>query len=539
MKPMPDAARPSEGDSRDLRPIVLLANPQNGRGSSAGRSPYPNLGLLTLATAVEAAVDRDRVLVWYYDGALLGDDGLTKLIAENASRIEVLGLSAYTYNFEQCIRHARSLKALKPTSRVAMGNDHFSARHAQILTRNAGLIDCGFVGNDVVESFARWVRDVLGKADTSVGRYPGLTVLRDGGVDRQAEQPDEYARLPLVDYRLQDSCVSHRSGYRAEQQELYSYLRESGREIGLVDFARGCLKFAGPRTLTGTPLSACEFCGIIPGAKAIAGVSASRAWEVIGNAVGQGYRYLFATADELPWTFWPLLRAMAAEKPDWYLDLHIDDRPRLMCYARADVFKADFEQRIDLAVRDLLIDHFVVGLDGLTEDSLRSMNKPMGSGRAGRGSMIEENFRACSEIHRRGAKLTAGVVLTHIGSTPELLETSLQTLTGLLDRYRGAFVELDFELFCPIPGSLAYDYFQIPETGIQRARQLGVQLREGALMAKSKHYAEADFIDPEEMIDDFIEVFCPEIDRPTANSYLARIRDAVEDQGLVYECGSL
>jgi hypothetical protein len=527
------------GDSGDRRPVVLLANPQNGRGSSAGRSPYPNLGLLTLATALEAAVDPDAAVVWYYDGALLGDDGLATLIAKHGHRIEVLGLSAYTYNFEQCIRHARALKATSPSARVAMGNDHFSARHAQILARNADVVDCGFVGNDVVESFARWVRDVLAKREMPVTSYPGLTVLRDGQIHRQAEQPQEYARLPLVDYGLQDSYTSHRASYRAEQQELYSYLRDSGREIGLVDFARGCLKFAGPRTSSGTPLSACEFCGIIPGAKAIASVSSTRAWQTIGNAFDQGYRYLFATADELPWTFWPLLRSMAATKPDWYLDLHLDDRPRLMCYARADVFKADFAQRIDLAIQDLLIDHFVVGLDGLTEDSLRSMNKPIGSGRAGESSMLEENFRACSEIHRRGAKLTAGVVLTHIGSTPDLLEAGFKTLTGLLGRYRSAFVELDFELFCPIPGSLAYDYFQVPETGVRRARELGVDLRESALMAKSKRYADADFIDPEEMIDDFIEVFCPTIDRPMANAYLDRIRNAVEDLGLVYECGSL
>ena len=534
-----DALTLPDADSSDDRPIVLLANPQNTRGSSAGRSPYPNLGLLTLGAAIEAELPSGQARIWYYDGALLGDDGLTKLIQAHAAHIKVLGLSAYTYNFERCIALATQLKRCNPTARVVMGNDHFSARYSQILSRNANVIDCGFVGNDVVEGFAKWVSDLLsGQLGRDAG-YAGLTCMTGNGIVRQQESPEEYARLPQVNYRLLDSCVPHRAAYRAEQHALYAYLRDAGREVGLVDFARGCLKFAGARTAAGTPLSACEFCGIIPGAKAIAATSSERAWASIKNVFDQGYGYQFVTADELPWTFWPLLRSMAAAKPDWYLDLHLDDRPRLMCYARADAFKPAFEQRIDLAIRELLVDHFVVGLDGLSEDSLRSMNKPMGAGRGSNEPMIEENFRACREIHRRGAKLTAGIVLTHIGCSPASLEANFQTLRDLISRHGDAFVELDFELLCPIPGSLAYGYFEAPERGIARARQLDVRIDERALTAKAPKYREQDFIDPEEMIDDFIEIFCPEITRGLADTYLERIRDTVEAADLVYECGSL
>jgi len=90
-----------------------------------------------------------------------------------------------------------------------------------------------------------------------------------------------------------------------------------------------------------------------------------------------------------------------------------------------------------------------------------------------------------------------------------------------------------------IPGSLAYGYFEAPERGIARARQLDVRIDERALTAKAPKYREQDFIDPEEMIDDFIEIFCPEITRGLADTYLERIRDTVEAADLVYECGSL
>lgn len=535
--PVTSIASASVAAGSVARPLVLLANPQNTRGSSAGRSPYPNLGLLTLATAIQCKGTGADVC--YYDGALLDDGGLTELIKARAADIKVLGLSTFTYNFEQCIRHARLLKQHNPGAKVVMGNDHFSARYLQILERHVGVVDCGFVGNDIVEGFAQWVVDVVGDCLQADGRYPGLTKLSAGVITRQPETPAEFERLPLVDYGLMESCVPHRAEYRQEQHSLYSYLRESGREVGLVDLARGCLKFAGARTTAGTPLSACEFCGIIPGARAIASSSATRAWQTIKNAVDHGFGYLFVTADEFPWTFWPLLRDMAGAKPDWYLDLHVDDRPRFMCYARADAFKPGFEERMSLAVNELLVEHFVIGLDGLTEQSLRSMNKPMANGRESKMSMIEQNFHACSELHRRGAKLTAGMVLTHIGATSESLEANYRTLIKLLERYRDTFVELDFELLCPIPGSLAYDYFQVPETGIKRASELGVNIDAKALFAKAPLYREADFLDPEQMIDDFIEIFCPDISRGIADDMLFRIRAAVEDAGLVYECGSL
>jgi hypothetical protein len=100
----------------------------------------------------------------------------------------------------------------------------------------------------------------------------------------------------------------------------------------------GCLKFKGRRNESGIPLNACDFCAIIPGGAALAAQSAQRAWATIRNAFEHGYNYLFVTADELPSTFWPLVRSMVAEMPEWYRQLDPAERPRMMCYARADAF---------------------------------------------------------------------------------------------------------------------------------------------------------------------------------------------------------
>jgi hypothetical protein len=80
------------------------------------------------------------------------------------------------------------------------------------------------------------------------------------------------------------------------------------------------------------------------------------------------------TADELPLTLWPLLNGMVSAIPDWYSDL----------------------------VDSLRFDHFFIGFDGLTDTSLRVMNKQPAGGRSRHAPPMEHNLKAFDSVVRWG-----------------------------------------------------------------------------------------------------------------------------------------
>ncbi|HET7031483.1 MAG TPA: hypothetical protein VFJ48_00050, partial [Casimicrobiaceae bacterium] len=307
----------------------------------------------------------------------------------------------------------------------------------------------------------------------------------------------------------------------------------------VIDIARGCIKFTGRRTESGVPLNACDFCAIIPGSKALSSQKARRAWEIIRNAFEHGYNYLFVTADELPTTFWPMLRDMVDEMPDWYVDLRPEDRPKMICYARADAFRERLQDRIDVIMKTLRFDHFFVGLDGFSSMSLRAINKGINRIANDTDDLLQHNLVACQEISRRGGKLSAGAVMSHIGITPAMLETNYRTLQRIIRQYPNLFMELDFDLLGPLPGSLAYDYLRRPGMARARANELGLNVDDRYLEALHRKYADEDELIPEEMLQDFILGCCPDITVEMAYEYLRKVRQLVVDEHIPYDCSSI
>jgi hypothetical protein len=309
--------------------------------------------------------------------------------------------------------------------------------------------------------------------------------------------------------------------------------------ITVIEIARGCLKFGGRRNESGIPLNACDFCAIIPGSNALIARGAERAWEIIRNAFEQGYNYLFVTADELPSTFWPLLRGMADHIPGWYLRLKPADRPRMMGYARADAFRERMQERIDLLMNTLNFDHFFVGLDGFSSGSLRAMNKGINRAANEGGDLLQHNLIACSEIARRGGKLSSGMVITHMGITPQVLETNYQMMCQMIRQYPNLFMELDFEMLCPIPGSLAFEYMRRPGAARARANALGVNVDDRYLEVLNSKYRGKDDLDPQELAHDFILGCCPDITVDLTHEYLRKIRQFAVEQRIAYDCANI
>ena len=525
---------------------ILLLNPASTPSPHKTFEPniYPNLGLLTLATSLQQALRRGGLAakVLYYDGSLHGDEFIRGYIAQHARRIAVIGYSSYTPNYGSCVSLARHAKACNAGIVNVIGNDHFSALYLEILKAQQGVFDYGFYGNDVVEGFTEFVLAILTGSLGNLRSYAGL-VYRDrlslNGVTRCPENPAEFSRLPLPDYSLLDSLLPHAQRYLDEQQAFYGYMREENLRATVVDIARGCIKFTGPRNESGTPLNACDFCGIIPGTKALSSQSAERAWDIIRNAYDQGYNYLFVTADDLPTTFWPLLRDMAERMPDWYLALDPAERPRMMCYARADAFRDRMKDRIDVLMNTLRFDHFFVGLDGFSSMSLRAINKGINRSANDSDDLLRHNLNACQEIARRGGRLSAGAVITHIGITPEMLEENYEMMRRVITQYPRLFAEIDFELLGPIPGSLAFNYLRRPGAARARADELGLNVDDAVLEALHRKYRGVDDLDSQELTHDFVRGCCPDITVEMADDYLRKVQALMVEVGIAFDSNGI
>lgn len=497
---------------------------------------YAHLGLITLGSSLRAELVKrgQDVQILYFDGALFGsNEKIENFIKDSGQKISAIALSSHTHNYAACIDLARLAKEVNSETLTIIGNDHFSALASRIIARR-NEFDVGFYGNDVVESFAKLTADHLGNVSRAKTAYPGM-VYRDGDtVHTVPENPSEFHRLPLVNYNLVDSLFNHSDLYHKAQIGAYSFMSDLGLRAAPVDIARGCIKFGGPRSSGNVPLASCDFCGIVPGRKSIVAATTETAWARIKNAVDHGFNYLLLTADTLPSTFGPLLTSMAANKPSWYRAMG-PERPKLMAYARAECFSEKDAERTNALIDDLGVDQFFIGLESFTEASLEALAK--GSRNTGRQKMAQ-NFEACRRIADRGVRITAGVVVTHMGIRQELMEENFQAVKALLQQHTKTFVEVDFEQLMPIPGSLSFEYLQYPDRAEKRAKDLGVKINMDYIRSASGKYASSDVFSHDELVHDFILGCCPEVSPEIVDSFLERSRSLVGSLGIVGASGN-
>ncbi|MET9914815.1 cobalamin-dependent protein [Streptomyces sp. NPDC006476] len=506
----------------DVRYILFInANDTSRHTSSANTSIYPNLGLLTLMSSLRPRLEGTGLRVGYLDGTVHGNPALEEFIDAHAHRIQALCFSVLTANYGASVAMAQRAKRINPQALVVFGNDHFSALYDRVMA-NQPAVDVGFYGNDVVEGFTDFMADRFTGVLRPTMDYAGL-VYRDasGTVHRNPENPAEYGRLPVVDYSLADSLMPHEKHYLDGQQQVYFFMRDRELRSQVVDIGRGCVKFAGER-LEGVPLNACDFCGIIPGVREIIAPEAERAWAVLENAYCQGFNYFYITADELPLTLWRMLRSMAAQPPEWFLALPEPDRPKMFGYARAEAF-ATGADRIDTLVNRLGLDHFFIGFDGLSDVSLHVMNKQPIGGRGRTHAPMDHNLRALEGVIRRGGMITAGLVVTHLGITPEIMAANHAALTRIVEDHPKTFAALDFGPLCPIPGSQSYRYLTHPEYAQTRAGEFGLRVDRDYLESRKDFYRTADELDMDEMIRDFVAGCCPDITMDLVDEYIDKM----------------
>ncbi|WP_155370052.1 B12-binding domain-containing radical SAM protein [Catellatospora vulcania] len=507
-------------DSTQLIVFVNAADTSR-HTSSANASIYPNLGLLTLMSALREQLGDGPVRVAYFDGTVHGNQKLADFIDGNAHRIHAMCFSVLTANYGASVELAARAKRRNPAVTTVFGNDHFSALYDNAM-RSQPAIDFGFYGNDVVTGFADFMRDGVAGSRGPLSGYAGLVYrAADGTVLRNPERPAEYGSLPLVDYSLADTLFPHQEHYLRGQQDVYFFMRDRELRSQVVDIGRGCIKFAGER-LDGIPLNACDFCGIIPGSREIIAPEADRAWRILENVYRQGFNYFYVTADELPLTLWRMLRGMAEHVPPWFAELPPHERPKMFGYTRAEAF-ATVPDRVATLINVLGFDHFFIGFDGLSDISLRVMNKQSAGGKGRKDAPMDHNLRALDSVVSQGGMVTAGLVLTHLGITPNLMAENLAVLTRIVESHPKTFAALDFGPLCPIPGSQSFRYLTHPEHAESRAKEFGLRVDRDYLESVKEKYRTGDLFDMDELIKDFIRGCCPDITTDAVDEHVDQI----------------
>ena len=497
--------------------------------SSANTAIYPNLGILTLMSSLKKALCHVDIDLGYLDGTVYGNPFIQTYIEENFQSISMICFSVLTANYGASIMLANLARALNPRITTIFGNDHFSALFEQVMKRQPNVC-YGFYGNDVVEGFTDMVSDIVSGSVLPLSSYHGLVYRDDcGKVRRNSENSNEYNRLPLVDYSLADTLFPHNEQYSKGQLKTYSFMRGRGLKSQVVDIGRGCIKFAGNR-VGDIPVNACDFCGIIPGGRVILPQTAARSWAILKNAYDQGYNYFYITADELPLTLWSLLKQMANSIPDWYKSLQAPEKPKMFGYARAEGFDTQPE-KIDVIVDVLGFDHFFIGFDGLSKISLEVMNKqPVGNKSY---DLMKLNIEALQKVVKKGCLITAGLVVTHLGITPEILEDNYRNLEEIVSRYPSTFAALDFGPLCPIPGSQSFRYLIDPRFAKARAEKFSLSVDVSYLESVKHKYLDQDLLDMDELVADFIHGCCPKITTKHVDDHLERIRTLANKYSIV------
>ncbi len=298
----------------------------------------------------------------------------------------------------------------------------------------------------------------------------------------------------------------------------------------VIDVARGCLKFKGQRDEYDVSKNMCDFCGIVRGSNPVIGNSADRAWNILKNAYDQEINYFYFVSDDLPLTFWPMLKQMAENKPNWYSSLSRNEVPKAMGYSMSNVFADSTKHRIDLMMDELNFNHFFIGLDGFSDISLRAMNKGF---KNTRDKQMTYNLKACEVIQSKGGLITAGGVLTHLGITPEIMAENYSKIEQIVNAKPDSFAALDFGILCPIPGSLSFQYLLNPDLAQRKADELGLDIDQQFLKETARKYKGQDIMNMDELIEDYIKGCCPDIDITLVNEYEQRIQDLAEKHKIV------
>lgn len=488
-------------------------------------SDFMSLGALSLVSAL----GRDtRLAPVYVDGTVTPLSEILAYVTERGPRILAVCVGALTANYQVGVDILRHAKEVDSRIATVIGNDHFTALPAQCMNARP-CIDFGFAGNEVVQSFTGLMGALSADAPIRPEAHPGLVTRGENGLESVRQRPEPV--FAGYDYSRVDATFEHTTTYREQfEVRVASRVRElTGREVRAgvpVELGRGCVKFAAD--------DACSFCSIQYGGLWKNQLRPADAWSVIERAWANGFDYLYVTADELPLTFAPLLKAMAADQPSWWRSLHRDRRPMLVGYARADGIA---DPRRTRALVDLGIQQVMIGMDAGSEVSLRAMNKPMRSGRRDPAEqaerLFESNWKAVEVARDHEMLIRTGFVIGHIGLTSALLEENVEKIVALIDEGSDVISAVDVEVLQPTPGSLDWTYLTSPRRARATSDLLGLPIDDEELRRVAETWRDEDMIVPELAMRDYAAALMPDVSFSDLAQARASIRECAKDRGIV------
>ncbi len=519
--------------------LVLLINPPNSSTVVAGQSlrvgnpsehsdwsNYPATGILVLASVLKAVPNIEPV---YIDGVVFPFAEILDFITVHKDQIVIIGMSMLTDTYEAGLKILEHARCVNPKITHIVGNDHFTALPELCLRNRRGLIDFGFVGNEVIHGMQGLIGNIVNGRSYPLSDLPGLIFQRSGHIVSIPQKAEPI--FTNIDYHLLDEVFPHSAYYDRVFRNTLSPRLESwfgcsvNRGIA-VEIARGCIKFRNN--------DACSFCSIQYGGLWKNSVpSAKAAWDVIQHAYQAGYDYFYLTADELALTFPQLLLDMREDMPPWILRLPENKRPILTGYARTDgvMVEKNAQLLFDLGFRVIM-----VGVDAGPTISLQAVNKQFkGSNTAIRiEHLYEANKRAFVQAKKVGLKLRIGFVVGHIGMTRELLQENVRYFCDLVSDNPEAICTADIEILSPEPGSKEYQYLLSPSLALRKAHELGLEIADATIREHiAAQWQIQDILSREKLVSDYVTAFMPDLSIDDLIEARWQMRDFCHKRGVL------
>lgn len=387
---------------------------RNQRQAYGSENRPPETGLAVLTSWANNYSDREQ------DIRILDPNNSIKDIVREVSQVDVLGLTDWFSNHDNCIEIAKRTKSANPQIKIVLGGPNASMMPSLILN-NHQFIDY-VVQRDGEEAFLGII------TRRSIDEIPNLWYRKDSKSEFTFQQFTDLKKMPLWDFSTHENAGKRLKEYfSAQNSGLDPWLVPP---IALFNF-RGCMKAIRE--------GVCSYC--TSSEEQGRALPPKKLWQQIQHLNKTYGAEIFYMADDIFTVTSRRIKQIAEAKPD-------DAKARIRAYGylpdMAELSQADLE---DMA-RDLNrigVFNLFFGSEHYDPAVLLGMNK--------RGISVEETARVIQTIYEAGGvKTTIAYLLGLPKESRDTLETNIQSLEKLI-KFDGRIERLYISIGMPLRGT--------------------------------------------------------------------------------------
>ncbi|ROQ65237.1 radical SAM superfamily enzyme YgiQ (UPF0313 family) [Streptomyces sp. CEV 2-1] len=463
---------------------VLLVNAGNDSdvSSIANDGTFPALGVVSLATVLRR--DHPFLEVIALDGQITPMNEIEQLIRDFEP--DVLGIGVLATSYRNTLRLAEAGK--NAGAITILGNDHAAAMARQILQHRDAVdyVCAADVGEFALSAFVsalngelalRAVPELLYRTSDGIAhnRLPEIPVdrIKSGGGALGSAVLDA---IPVPDRSLM--LDSNWAQYLRNYLDRYGGMHTGEEVTGVTTMnrARGCARVKAP----------CHFCGIMD--LSLRFSSPEMFWDDVRAAQEQIAASIFYEAFDSMSSSPRWVSSLADAKPD-----DIGD-PKFFVYTQA----AETAPRLVSLYQQLGVYRVNMGLESGDTRMLKLLKGPRDS--------LENNQRACRLFKEAGILIHGSLVLGGPGENYESLQNTIDFSRWLIDNEMMASLEAG-PLY-PDFGALTGRWLMNPNLAREAAKEKGFEiLDEGLLDSMPSKYGSTDFVDFDEISQDWCKIF--------------------------------